>query len=470
MKLINKYTKSILFAAVAIAGFSSCADEPDKYKVADGVPSIDYIRCLGSEVKGKTDTEETVYTNGQLVTSASPQSTLCFVGENLRSVYELYFNDKKAVLNNSYITDNTLIVDVPSSVPSLVSDKIYMITQNHDTVTYDFKVIISEPAILSMSNEYAAVGSEATLTGRYFVDDPNVPLTVEFTDANDKRIPAKVKKIADDFTSVTFEVPEGAVEGPIYATSIYGESKATFNYCDSRGMMFEFDGVTGLTNHGWHNMQIISDENSLSEGSYYLQLGNGAAMSADGGWDDGNNSFEYWCGSWDDPQNFESGDGIALFNLVDFSKAENMSLKFEMQIPKSNPWCAGAMQLIFAGTDYVTISGNGGYPAANNIFFRCPGVSDWDNSSIFSSKEPLPRALYRPWTETGSYDTGDQWVTVTIPIASSFVYSWDGSSLNYSLKEEDFASFTIFIVGGGVNGTDCNPLIRIDNIRAVPNK
>jgi hypothetical protein len=38
------------------------------------------------------------------------------------------------------------------------------------------------------------------------------------------------------------------------------------------------------------------------------------------------------------------------------------------------------------------------------------------------------------------------------------------------LKEEDFASLTIFIVGGGVNGTECNPYIMIDNIRAIPNK
>ena len=35
-----------------------------------------------------------------------------------------------------------------------------------------------------------------------------------------------------------------------------------------------------------------------------MQLGNGTAiMSEDGGWDDSNFAFEYWCGSWDTPQN-----------------------------------------------------------------------------------------------------------------------------------------------------------------------
>ena len=152
-----------------------------------------------------------------------------------------------------------------------------------------------------------------------------------------------------------------------------------------------------------------------------------------------------------------------------------MSLKFEMCIPASNPWAAGAMQIIFAPTSYVTLSGNtpdvygDAVQGANNIFFRCPGQSDWDGHEFFSKQNPLPRALYRPWTATGSFDTGDQWITVTLPIASSFVYSFDGSGLPFSLKEEDFASLTIFIVGGGVNGTECNPYIMIDNIRAIPN-
>ena len=34
----------------------------------------------------------------------------------------------------------------------------------------------------------------------------------------------------------------------------------------------------------------------------------------------------------------------------------------------------------------------------------------------------------------------------------------------------DFASLTMFVVGGGVNGTECKPIIKMDNIRVVPNK
>ena len=101
---------------------------------------------------------------------------------------------------------------------------------------------------------------------------------------------------------------------------------------------------------------------------------------------------------------------------------------------------------------------------------RFRGAAEFKDDAYFKDKKPLPRALYRPWTTTGSYDTGGKWVTVSIPIASSFVYSFDGSGLTFNLKERDFASLTIFVVGGGVKGTECAPIIKIDNIRVIPNK
>ena len=454
----------MLFASLAVAGLtlSSCKDQPDKYEVAGGKPTVNYVRCLSTEVHNTNDAADMHYTNGEMVLEASPQSTLALVGENLRSVYELYFNDRKAVLNTSYITDNTLIVDVPKDVPIMVTDKIYMITQSKDTVTYDFHVVIPSPVVTAMSCEYAKPGDRVKISGSYMVNDAGVPLEVYFRNAQDQEIPATINSISDDFTSIEVTVPDDAAEGPLTVTSIYGTTYSSFYYKDTRGMLFDFDN--GRTQQGWHARTITSSEKSLS--GNYLVLGEGATMSADAAWDDGNNSFEYWCGDWNTPQSYPNPGGVRLFDVVDFSKAENMNLKFEMRIPSSNAWAAGAMQIIFAPTSAVTLSGNSPdtygneVAGANNTFFRTKADGGLD----------IPRALYRPWTTTGSFDTNDEWITVTIPIASSFVYNFDGSGLTYNLKEEDFASLTIFIVGGGVNGTECNPYIMIDNIRAVPNK
>ncbi|MBM6659788.1 glycan-binding surface protein [Bacteroides gallinaceum] len=445
MKLQNKIPFSLFCLIALVASFSmaSCEDEPDKYEVADGLPTVRYIR---SPYAVSADS---------LITEASTGTTICLVGENLRSIYELYFNDVQAILNSSYMTDNTVIVDVPQSIPTEVSNKMYMVTRNGETVEYDFSVTVPAPTLTTMSCEYAPAGSEVTITGNYFVDDPNVPLSVVF--------PGDIE--VTEFTnisqsSISFIMPECTEEGAIDVTTIYGTTTSAFHYLDTRGMLFDFDGMTGLGNHGWHDRTITSDETSIT--GNFVQLGDGnTTLDAAGGWNDSQFAFEYWPGSWNTPTDYPEGEGIRLYDLADFSDYTNMSIKFEMYIPSSNPWSSGAMQVIFAGTDLVTY-GNGGTDIYGNAIAG-------PNNTYFQNDE-LPRALYRPWTTTGSYHTDDQWVTVSLPISSNFIYGFNGGTATGTLSADDFASLVIFVTGGGVEGTECTPLIKIDNIRAVPNR
>ena len=445
MKLQNKIPFSLFCLIALVASFSmaSCEDEPDKYEVADGLPTVRYIR---SPYAVSADS---------LITEASTGTTICLVGENLRSIYELYFNDVQAILNSSYMTDNTVIVDVPQSIPTEVSNKMYMVTRNGETVEYDFSVTVPAPTLTTMSCEYAPAGSEVTITGNYFVDDPNVPLSVVF--------PGDIE--VTEFTnisqsSISFIMPECTEEGAIDVTTIYGTTTSAFHYLDTRGMLFDFDGMTGLGNHGWHDRTITSDEISIT--GNFVQLGDGnTTLDAAGGWNDSQFAFEYWPGSWNTPTDYPEGEGIRLYDLADFSDYTNMSIKFEMYIPSSNPWSSGAMQVIFAGTDLVTY-GNGGTDIYGNAIAG-------PNNTYFQNDE-LPRALYRPWTTTGSYHTDDQWVTVSLPISSNFIYGFNGGTATGTLSADDFASLVIFVTGGGVEGTECTPLIKIDNIRAVPNR
>ena len=445
---MNIYFKRLVVSLLLIAGmFTSCEDQPDKFELTGGLPQVSYIRM---PYLAQSDS---------LIVEASLKSIICLVGDNLTSIKELYFNDQKAQLNTSYITSHTMIVQIPDNIPEEVSDKIYMVTAAQDTVEYGFHVIVPKPMIASMSCEYATAGSEVTLYGNYFIDDPNVPLTVTLPDGKQLTTFTKLTN-----STITFRMPECDTEGSIRVASIYGESTSTFHYLDSRGLMFDFDGKTGLSNHGWHEREIKTDETSLT--GNFVQLGDGTSkMSVDGAWNDGVFAFEYWCGSWDDPQNVTSGDGIALHNLVDFTDFANMALKFEMYIPTSNPWSAGAMQICFAGYDKVTLSGN---PIEG-----FDGVVAGANAKVFNGEDGLGtygRALYRPWMDTGSYDTGDKWVTVTVPISNFTLDRLGAAAESVPSSPGDFASLTFFVVGGGVNGTECTPIIKLDNIRAVPNK
>ena len=284
IKNINGALFAVALAAVS-AGFTSCEDEPDKYEVAGGIPTIDYVRPVDAASKDS------------LLTGASLNNTICIVGRNLRSVTKINFNDQAAVLNTSYMTDNTIIVTVPKTIPNTVSDKIYFIDSKQDTVAYDFKTIVPAPTINSMSNEWAAPGEEVTIKGDYFLDYDNSHLTIQVGD--NYTVPYEDLKISQN--SIRFNMPEDMPKHePITITTINGTTKAGFRYMDNRGMLFDFDtpwkeGGDVLGNNGWHARTITSDATSLS--GNYMVLGE-TTMGADGGWNDGNFSFEYWPGSW----------------------------------------------------------------------------------------------------------------------------------------------------------------------------
>lgn len=442
MKNTIKTLLTLAFLAVMSVTFQACQDEPYKYEATDGVPTVYYIRPAGAA----QDT---------LLTSAYMQNSLCIVGDNLRSVYQIFFNDVEAVLNNAYITDNTLLVDVPNSIPGEVSNKIYFITKSGETVTYDFSILVPGPSLSSMSCEWAAEGGEATLSGDYFVDDPNVPLTVTFEGG----LTAPIKSFTK--TLITITVPEGAKEGPVEVSTVYGSVKSGFHYKDSRGLLFDFDTNPLLTNHGWHAQVIETDDTALS--GNFLRLGDPeVTMTAEGGWNDGNFSFEYWCGDggWSETDYVTYTGAPKLTDIVDFSDWTNMSLKFEMYIPAANPWAAGMMQLIFGGVDKITGGGN----KAPDVYGEVVGGA---NNTFFNSNV-LPRGIYQPWVTAGAFSTDDRWITVTVPL-SNFIYGFDGTQATGQLKASDFASLTIFVVGG-VEGAECQPVIKIDNIRAVPNE
>ena len=423
----------MLIAAAAL-GFASCEDYPDAFELADGVPTIHGIRYADRDV---------------LIQQAYMGEVICFMGENLCSVRELYFNDLKAVLNTSFMTEHTLVAAVPSNLPGKRTDKVYMITKDKDTVTVDFKVMLPAPQIKSMSCEFQKPGEEVTVYGNYFTE----PMSVVFEDGNGAEV-TTFKSLS--MTEATFVIPADAKPGKIKVTTESGVARSPFSYYDfCGGLITDFDGGTDVVPQGWNFSGTYSSEGGIL--GNYVELKSANPMSADGAWNE-DFKIDFWCGTWDgDPMDNMSGPGVPICNIIDFTNFQNMALKFELYIPSSNPWMAGAMQLIFCSSD----------KAAND---------SWQNNTFVHSSAGDPdgldlcRGLYRPWEATGSFDTGDKWITVTVPF-SEFTYNSDGTAGKVPLeKPEDFATFVIWPWSGGVNGVECTPVFRIDNIRAVPAK
>lgn len=428
---MKRHIINIMLAAAVALGLASCKDYPDAFELADGVPVVHGVRYADRDV---------------LIEQAYLGEIVCLMGDNLCSVHELYFNDQKTLLNTSFMTENTLVAAIPNAVPADITDKIYLITQAKDTVVYDFKVMLPAPVIKSINCEFQTPGTEATIYGDFFVE----PMSIEFAGG------AKVtdfKSISQ--TEVTFVIPKTAKPGKVKVTTESGVSASPFSYYDfCDGLITDFDGGTDIQPKGWNFTGTFSSEGGIL--GKYVEL-KGDPLSADGAWNEGY-KIDFWCGIWNgDPMGLTSGAGVPICNIIDFTNFQQMALKFELFIPSSNPWMSGAMQLIFASAD----------KAANE---------EWQNNTFMqaSANDPkgldLCRGFYRPWETSGSFDTADKWITVTVPF-SEFVYNADGTNGLVPLsKPEDFATFVIYVWSGGVNGTECSPIFRIDNIRAVPIK
>lgn len=435
----TRYINWFFVAALAMMGclMTACEDQPDKYEIADGVPTLKYVR---SPLPEEADS---------LLVGAYLGNTVCLVGDNLRSIYELYFNDQKATLNTSYMTDHTVLVDIPKNIPEEVTNKIYMVTKSGAKVDFDFNVMVPAPVVSSMSCEYAPAGSEAVLYGDYFVDDPNVPLTIS--------MPGDITVEGEQITSITktaikFIVPEGAVQGNIRVKSIYGTGQSVFQYKDTRNILFDWDGKYEgalATGNSWSGDdekkgQILASVPSV-DGKYMVM---GPATLSGGQWQ---TPGEYLMMYWPD---LNATEGCApLYDLPQFKEMledytiEELALKFEVYVPTSNPWMAEGMQIQFTSLDEVSMENQ------NNDYVYGEG------------KEP--RGVWVPWEETGSYDTGNQWVTVTLKM-SEFNKQVSGIVSESEFTKEKLAGLSIFLRGGGVDGKECEPIICIDNIRVVP--
>ena len=104
------------------------------------------------------------------------------------------------------------------------------------------------------------------------------------------------------------------------------------------------------------------------------------------------------------------------------------------------------MQIIFTGDQHVTNS------TGNNSYF---------------SDTKLPRGLWIPWANNGSYDTGGKWTTVSLNL-SDFNKTHEGTPCDVSLDKTMLTGLTFFVWHGGLAGTECTPFIMVDNIRVVP--
>ena len=161
MKIIKNISSShsllVASALVMVLILGACKDE-DEINV--GPPTIERVR--------NTDPSSA----DSSFTSATLGSTLAILGNNLLGTQEVYLNDYPLGVNTAYVTNNTVIVTVGDSVPTVATDpnvpNTLRLVNKAGEALMEFTTLPPAPQITQVKNQYVKAGDELTLLGRYF--------------------------------------------------------------------------------------------------------------------------------------------------------------------------------------------------------------------------------------------------------------------------------------------------------------
>jgi len=241
MKSSYKILASLLIIVGVVAAVSSCKKDKNT-----APPSISYVR-----VTNPTSSDS-------LLIGAGQGALIAIVGNNLQNVVQIWFNDQQALLTPSYITNTSIIVRVPSQIPTTITDTMKLIFSDGYVLRYKFEVQISKPVISSMLSEFVNTGDIGTIFGNYFY----APLTVTFTGG----ATAEIVSIKDQ--QIDFKIPANAQPGQITIKTNFGQSVSDFLFRDPRPKVIDGDPA-----EGWWGTYLVTspgpnDPPKIS-GNYY---------------------------------------------------------------------------------------------------------------------------------------------------------------------------------------------------------
>lgn len=399
---ISNHNFFLFLLLLLVVGHLTTACEKENMDPADGDignPRVDYIRSTNPEAADS------------LIVGAFMGSLIAIVGEDLEHTVELWFNDQQASLNPTYITDKTILVNVPSSVPVEVNDKMRFVFSNGEELLHDFSVNVPAPTLTGVKSEYVEEGDLLVLHGDFFFE----PTTVTFTGGDEGEI------VTLDKTLLEVRVPAGAQPGEVTVTTNFGTAVSDFLFRDDRNVVVNFDDKRSRS---WNSpvANVAAGEGQVppcDDNYTYFQ------MEGVGAWQWVNELNMMYIA-----EDGETGRGnIPIFPAG--ATVNEWGVRFEINVPFE--WREIPLEIFFA-----------------------PFGGDHGRDI------PVPLTRWKPWEATGIFQT-DGWQTVTVPL-SEFTEDKDGNPAELSDLSQ-YTNLTIMLFGAA-EGTQ-NVFIAIDNVRVV---
>ncbi|MET0393561.1 MAG: glycan-binding surface protein [Chitinophagaceae bacterium] len=236
-----KILLALLITVSAVSLFTACKKEE-----STATPVIYYVRVTTPE------------SSDSLLVGASQGQLIAIMGDNLKNAVEVWFNDQKAVLTPTYITNTSILVRIPTQIPIEITNTLRIIFKNGYELVYTFEVQISKPEISSMDCEYVKQGEVATINGNYFYE----PLTVTFTGGVTGTL------VSVDDQKIEVRVPAGALPGPVTVTTNFGTTESDFWFRDNRNMLITNDPWSGW----WGSDKVVSGTDPLAINGNFTRM------------------------------------------------------------------------------------------------------------------------------------------------------------------------------------------------------
>jgi hypothetical protein len=341
-------------------------------KESNPAPTIKAVRLLDSTHRDSTFTQ------------ALPGTAIILEGAGFSGLQHVYFNNMDAPFNAALLSDNNILIRIPSNAPTQATDpnvpsQIKVVT-SHGQATYAFTLDAPPPVITAMSNENALAGETVTLTGSnfYLVKQVIFPGNIAVTNFT----------ATPDGTQITVTVPSGITSGgPVQVAAKFGTGSSLFAFDNFKapfpGFLANFEW--GDPYFGWAYWGGINTNDGTlfpQNTGDYIEVHPSATINAgDGSWYADNRAVNVSPAAW-------------TVNMSD--PITSYALKFEMNVKTS--WKNGSFM--------ITTSAEVSPPADKNWAYLAR-FAPWENSS------------------TGDAKTNG-WVTVSIPL-TAFLLTNDGS-------------------------------------------
>ncbi len=501
--ILNKISRLLIFSmTLIITLFTSCNNDDDMSGGSGLAPVITQVRNYAASP------------NDTLVTSINPEQWIVIHGENLKNATQISFNGSPAEFNTGLFSDNTAVLQVPSSIPfnnvdPAVLNTIQYVTGGGRTT---FKFELSSPPATITGNSLLASN---VVGDQIFVYGTNLFLIESLTIAGVEIAPLTT---VDDGSSIEFAFPEIDAPQPWEAVIVAASGTYTFNIsvepqilAVSNANPIEGDlvRVFGKNLNGISSIQFgdaaITDYTEDPDGFF-------VEFTAPNHWNYSsgpvtivstygtatttyniNTQKDLWFGLL---ANFEWGDyfGYAwwgdiklVYSLPEFngSMGTNKSqyVSFDTGVLASGESKYGPLGNSNTGNVWIPTV-NISVPVENwGLQFEISVAKPWNGGTLYFRTEYAEDdyvARYEPWkvtaTKTTDFET-DGWQTVTIPLTefrSKVVNVGDGDSITSISQllgppgDNGYAgSYNVTLKNFSTAATKTGLSAGIDNIRVV---